>query len=189
MSEVGYWILRCEHRLLTRVDLEVAGFFPYGPARDFGSPAGALLVGEWLGRPCYAAELDEFPVIASAEATPLRVVFEIGGAEAFALAGRAVQLLDWQKHHRFCGQCGTPTERLVGEHAMRCPNCGLQVYPRLSPAVMVLVRDGERLLLARSPRSSPACSVRWPGLSSRGKRWSSVRPARYGRRLGSKLPI
>jgi NAD+ diphosphatase len=66
-----------------------------------------------------------------------------------------VQLLDWQAHHQFCGQCGSPTERKTTEHAMQCPQCGLVVYPRISPAVMVLVRDGDKLLLARSPRFKP----------------------------------
>jgi NAD+ diphosphatase len=79
----------------------------------------------------------------------------LAGDEAFALAGRAVQLLDWQAQHRFCGRCGKPTERKPDEHAMHCADCGLIVYPRISPAVMVLVRDGDRLLLARSPRFKP----------------------------------
>lgn len=154
-SEPGYWILRREHHLLICGGENRGSMFPFGSAADFGQPDNALSVGEWLGQPCYAAEFGEFPHPLLTESIPLRVVFEIGGDEAFALAGRAVQLLDWQKHHRYCGQCGTPTEQLAGEHAMRCPGCGLLVYPRISPAVMVLVRDGERLLLARSPRFKP----------------------------------
>ncbi|HEX6734604.1 MAG TPA: NAD(+) diphosphatase, partial [Azonexus sp.] len=89
------------------------------------------------------------------EPTPLRAVFALAGAEAFALAGRAVPLLDWQANHRFCGRCGTPTVRVDNEVAMRCPACGLLAYPRIAPAVMVLVRDGRRLLLARSPHFKP----------------------------------
>jgi NAD+ diphosphatase len=44
---------------------------------------------------------------------------------------------------------------MEGEAAMRCPACGLLAYPRISPAVMVLVRDGDKLLLARSPHFKP----------------------------------
>ena len=68
------------------------------------------------------------------------------------LAGRAAQLLDWDRSHRFCGVCGTPTERLEHERARRCPACKHLAYPRISPAMMVLIwRPGE-VLLARSPR-------------------------------------
>jgi NAD+ diphosphatase len=58
-------------------------------------------------------------------------------------AGRAVQLVEWARTHRFCGRCGTPTELSVGERAMRCPACGLLAFPRLSPAMITLVTRGE----------------------------------------------
>ncbi len=155
MTETAYWILRCDHRLLTLAGDDPASLFPLGRAADFGAPENALLVGQWQGLPCYAADLDNLPEISAGEATPLRAIFQIAGAEAFALAGRAVQLLDWRKHHRFCGQCGTATAMSAGENSMHCPRCGLLAYPRISPAVMVLVRDGDRLLLARSHRFKP----------------------------------
>ncbi len=155
MTETAHWILRCDHRLLIRVGPDAPSPFLNGQHLGAGQPAGALRVGEWRGQPCHAADVAEFPEVVGAEPTPLRAVFALAGAEAFALAGRAVQLLDWQAQHRFCGQCGTPTERKAGEHAMQCPACGLPVYPRISPAIMVLVRDGDKLLLARSPRFKP----------------------------------
>lgn len=155
MSQSAYWILRCDNRLLTLAGQGAGAIFPAGRAADFGDPANVLLVGHWQGLPCYAADVDQHPDIAAAEATSLRAIFQLAGAETFALAGRASQLLDWQKHHRFCGQCGSRTEMKSDEHAMQCPSCGLTVYPRISPAVMVLVRDGDKLLLARSPHFKP----------------------------------
>lgn len=149
----SYWILRHDNRLLLCPG--GAAVFPLGTAADFGEPAKALLVGQWQGQACYAADIAELPALPAGELVPLRAVFGLAGDEAFALAGRAVQLLDWQAQHCYCGQCGTPTARQAGEFAMACPACGLVVYPRISPAVMVLVRDGERLLLARSPRFKP----------------------------------
>lgn len=69
----------------------------------------------------------------------------------WALAGRAVQLVEWQRNHRFCGRCGTATVDAPGERATRCPECGLLAYPRLAPAVIMLVeRDDGRALLARN---------------------------------------
>ncbi|MEY4099759.1 MAG: diphosphatase [Pseudomonadota bacterium] len=68
------------------------------------------------------------------------------------LAGRAAQLLEWDRAHRFCGVCGTPTERMEHERARQCPACKYLAYPRLTPAMMVQIwRPGE-VLLARSPR-------------------------------------
>jgi NAD+ diphosphatase len=150
----AYWILRCEHQVLV-CSVDGDSPFPAAPPAAFGPPAEALMVGEWRGLPCLALDVDKLPALPDGEPMSLRSVFECAGAEAFALAGRAAQLLDWRKQHRFCGQCGTPTTKKDAEYAMVCPSCGLPVYPRLSPAVMVLVRDGERLLLARSPRFKP----------------------------------
>lgn len=58
-------------------------------------------------------------------------------------AGRAVQIVEWARTHRFCGRCGEPTEVVAGERAMRCPRCALLSFPRLSPAMITLVTRGE----------------------------------------------
>jgi len=77
----------------------------------------------------------------------------------FSLAGRAIQVVTWDRTHQFCGQCGTPTESLADERAKRCPACGLISYPRLSPAIIIAVvrhtGEGQRLLLARNHRFAP----------------------------------
>lgn len=155
MDEPSYWILRFENRLLTTAENARGTIFPLGPASAYGHPANALLVGRLQGFSCYAADVPIFPDIPSGEARSLRSIFQLGGPETFALAGRATQLLDWRNHHRYCGRCGTGTTMKSGEHAMLCPACGLIAYPRISPAVMVLVRNGNRLLLARSPHFKP----------------------------------
>ena len=72
-----------------------------------------------------------------------------------AIAMRGVQLLEWERTHRFCGACGTPTERVAGERAYRCTGCGLSVYPRICPAMMVLIHRGRQLLLARGVSFPP----------------------------------
>ena len=69
----------------------------------------------------------------------------------FRMAGRAKQMVGWHVTHRFCGRCGGETEPVSGEVAMRCTRCGMMHYPRLSPAAIVLVRRGDRILLAHSP--------------------------------------
>jgi NAD+ diphosphatase len=81
----------------------------------------------------------------------LRALFGLIDDLDFALAGRAVQIVDWDRTHQFCGACGTPTVPKAQERARQCPSCGLTNYPRIAPAVMALVRRGDELLLARSP--------------------------------------
>ena len=69
-------------------------------------------------------------------------------AAAFA-AITALQLHRWYKSRSFCGRCGAPTEPSRTERAMVCPKCGLIEYPKICPAVIVAVSDGERLLVSR----------------------------------------
>ena len=67
------------------------------------------------------------------------------------VAGRAVQLVEWQRNHQFCGRCGTATVDAPGERARVCPECKLLAYPRLAPAViMLLEREDGKALLARN---------------------------------------
>ena len=67
----------------------------------------------------------------------------------WALAGRASQVLNWDRDHRYCGRCGTETELHDADRARACPRCSLLSYPRLTPAIIVLIeRDDGRALLA-----------------------------------------
>jgi len=67
----------------------------------------------------------------------------------WTVAGRAVQLVEWGRTHRFCGRCGRPTRLATGERAMQCPECALVAFPRLAPAVITLVTRDDEVLLAR----------------------------------------
>jgi NAD+ diphosphatase len=102
---------------------------------------------------CFSAEL------AAGAAAPegwvwqgLRGLFGALGDAQFALAGRALQIVDWDRTHQHCGACSTATVPRTTERSRECPACGLVAYPRLAPAVMALVRRERELLLARSPR-------------------------------------
>jgi NAD+ diphosphatase len=82
----------------------------------------------------------------------LRSLVEAFDEETFGVAGRASHVLDWWTTSRFCGRCGSRAERVGGEWCMRCPSCALTMYPRIAPAVIVLVRRGDEALLARNAR-------------------------------------
>lgn len=67
-----------------------------------------------------------------------------------ALAGFTAQhLAGWYDGNRFCSRCGGPMEPGKEERKLVCPRCGNQVYPRINPAVIAAVTDGERLLMTR----------------------------------------
>lgn len=70
----------------------------------------------------------------------------------FYLAGRARQLIEWQRDHAFCGRCGEPMADHPVDRARVCDGCGLVSYPRLSPSIIVLIRRGHEMLLARNAR-------------------------------------
>ena len=84
----------------------------------------------------------------------LRATFGKWDDESIAVAGRAFQIADWARTHRFCGTCGKPMTLLAGERAMRC-ECGHTAYPRIAPAMMVLVKKGPAILLARNVAVPP----------------------------------
>jgi NAD+ diphosphatase len=106
---------------------------------------GALYVGDLDGCACFAARVERDGAIA------LREALATLPADEGTLLGRAAQLLDWQRDHRYCGRCGTETAAAEHDASRVCPACGLSVYPRISPAAIMLVGRGDELLLARRP--------------------------------------
>ena len=114
-----------------------------------------IFLGTLAGRHCWAIDLDGDGVD-DAEFVDLRMLWGAVDEPTWVVAGRAVQLVEWQRTHRFCGRCGVPTDDAPGERARRCPSCGLLAYPRLAPAVIMLVeRDDGRALLARNAMFPP----------------------------------
>jgi len=74
------------------------------------------------------------------------------GFAAFSTIGRASQWVNWFRSHRFCGFCGSPNQVRNDGRLLHCPSCEQDFYPRINPCIIVLVTDGERILLARSQR-------------------------------------
>lgn len=72
--------------------------------------------------------------------------------DLFFLAGKAYQILHWDRTHQYCSQCGARTENKIDERAKLCPSCGLVNYPRISPAIIVAITRGREILLAKGSR-------------------------------------
>ncbi|MEA3142360.1 MAG: diphosphatase [Gammaproteobacteria bacterium] len=81
----------------------------------------------------------------------LRLVAALLPAEEAGLLGYARGMIAWRNRHRFCGTCGSPTLAAKGGHVLVCTNpaCRHEQFPRIDPAIIVLVSDGERALLGR----------------------------------------
>jgi NAD+ diphosphatase len=115
-------------------------------------PVRRQFLGFWHGSPCYAVEIDAADPLDPMQYQRGNLYHILGRVDEwlFALAGRAAQLLSWERDHQFCGRCGQPMSVDLAERAMRCDPCGLVQYPRIAPCIIVLVTRGEELLLARN---------------------------------------
>lgn len=79
----------------------------------------------------------------------LRASWDLLPQAAYDEAGKAFQLLYWDTHSRYCPVCGTPTEQTT-PICKRCPRCGHELYPPIAPAIIVLIRKGEEVLLVHA---------------------------------------
>jgi len=115
-----------------------------------------IFLGTLSGRHCWAIDADLDHSTDGDEFTDLRALWGSVDESTWYVAGRAVQLVEWQRTHRYCGRCGVATDDAPGERARKCPSCSLLAYPRLAPAVIMLVeRDDGRALLARNAMFPP----------------------------------
>lgn len=132
-------------------------------------PSQAHYLGRFDERDCFA--LDSSGVQPSEPWTVegLRTLHGRLDEDVFGVAGRALQIVYFASVHRFCGRCGTATLKDEKERCVRCPSCGLTAYPRISPAIIVLIRRGEEALLAHSARFPAAFYSTLAGFSEVGE--------------------
>ena len=80
---------------------------------------------------------------------PVRQLRQLKSKEICFAIMTGWHLYNWYRVNRLCGCCGTPTEHDSRERMLRCPSCGNMIFPRISPAVIVAVTNGDRLLLSK----------------------------------------
>lgn len=118
---------------------------------DVAPGVARQMLGTLDGAACWAVDLDGdgVPDVLIEGLVPLMGLYGNVDEVRWTLAGRAVQLVEWERTTRFCGRCASPTEPAPGDRARRCPACGLMAFPRLAPAVITLIERGDEALLAR----------------------------------------
>ena len=150
----SWWFAIQEDKVLIRQESSAVTFPLLENFDELGLP---ILRQHYLGRlgghDCFAVEVSkESSAPEGMRFEGLREIYALMGERCFALAGRALQIVDWDRAHQFCGRCGSKTETHPTERAKECPRCGLLEFPRLAPAIIVLVRRGREMLLARGRR-------------------------------------
>jgi NAD+ diphosphatase len=150
----AWWFAFSGNRLLVGMDAGSAVVPCVDDPASLGlEPIRTQYLGRLDGRPCYSAE---YPPDAKAPGgmvfQGLRQLFGVMEEGLFRIAGRAIQIVKWDQRHQYCGRCGSPTVTGTEDRAKVCPECGLKHFPRISPAVIVAIRKGKEILLARSQR-------------------------------------
>jgi NAD+ diphosphatase len=163
-SAPAYWFLFQGDRLLVIADGEEVTVPRVDDPAALGLQPirrqylGYLSDGEGERLHCFSAEIaDDVPLPPPLSAEGLRALYGRMDETLFRLAGRAVQIVDWDRTHLYCSRCATPVETMLHDRSKKCPKCGLSSYPRLSPAIIIAVvrstPEGNRLLMARNQRS------------------------------------
>jgi NAD+ diphosphatase len=149
----GYWFLVQDQGLFVLGEAgETEWRLPEGPLPpEFeGKVNEVVCVGTYRGEPCWAASVapgHEMPTGFHRETlTPAQTQLT---DDVLSLGGLALHAVHWEATSRHCPRCGEQTAHIVGEWGKKCPGCAYEHYPHLHPAVIVLVRDGDRVLLAR----------------------------------------
>lgn len=114
-----------------------------------------IYMGRLDGVSCVAARLPDEQIPHGYVARDLRGLYGLVAEPVWVTAGVAFQLVQWTANTRYCPRTGQPTRLKAGEWAMECPSCDLLQYPPLHPCVIVLVHDGDRILLTRQSSWPP----------------------------------
>ncbi|MBM9512956.1 NAD(+) diphosphatase [Desulfogranum marinum] len=104
--------------------------------------------------PSLVVDLNQDTTLVDATFISLRSLYPHIENKQLTQAGRALQILRWNRNHQYCSRCGQKVKESCTEPAKICNSCGLVSYPRISPAVIMSIIDGDRILLARNRRFS-----------------------------------
>lgn len=130
---------------------------PPGGPLSLPTEAGPVRIMRWQGGVAFAEGSEPGQAFGGRDLRfqPLRQALSLLDDEGARLVGHARQLLQWRLDHRYCGRCGQQTFMSERGSSLVCTGCRREHFPRVTPAVIVLVHDGGRVLLGRAPRFPP----------------------------------
>ena len=140
-EETGYWFVSQYSKLwLPKGDV------PFGTAKEFGfNQQFAQFIGELNGQPAWL-------VCKNMPADMSNIRSLLHDQPLFLLAGRAVQLSEFYRSHKYCGYCGNKMYISETEWCCMCSSCKQRYYPQIAPSVIVAIRRNNKILLAKHVR-------------------------------------
>jgi len=150
---IPVWKSRCP---VVRLPFPSACLLPLGSGPFAGIDVNELiLLGEYRGLAIFTTEVeaDSAPALEGAEFADLRLAASLLPHDDAGLVAYARAMISFRHRHRFCGSCGAPTAPEKNGRVMVCQRkgCATEFFPRVDPAVIVLVTNGDSALLGRQP--------------------------------------
>lgn len=151
-DESAWWFIVRDNLVF---QLHTDNRIPFGKVSELGlmlQEEDSHRIGEYDSYSCYLIDLsksNEEPDLAGDFCSVREML--VTNEQLFMIAGRATQVAHFIDTHRFCGRCGGKTLLVEHELAARCEDCNFQTYQRISPCIIVAIRQGRNILLARSP--------------------------------------
>jgi len=152
-DEASRWIFVSGNQILVKDSFDGVSLPAHGDAAKAQQlVADVQILGRSNGHTYWAGSVPpEYEPEPGYRLSDLRGLFTDLSEEEWNAGGRATQIMDWVRDNRFCGRCGGDMQQLPNERSMKCPVDGFTAYPRLSPAVIMLVTNDEgQALLGRS---------------------------------------
>src|SRR5262245_59753495 len=154
----GHWLLVQDQGLVVSADAHELAL-PFGDCPDgFGTALSEpIWLGTWRDTPCWVTSVPKDTALPAGLHRETLVPMQGPklSDDILSLGGMAMQALWWESTSGHCPRCGERIERIAGEWGKKCPRCAYEHYPHLHPAVITLVRDGDRVLLARKSIWAP----------------------------------
>lgn len=148
----GWFVFYKDQLLIENKDNKYS--IPFGTEPPMPVPIGSTIhyIGEIEGIPTKAYSV--YTPISGIESPKrqmmdLRTSYDYLPWDEYYVAGKAFQILNWDKNSRYCPMCGVPTEQ-ISPIAKKCPQCRQEIYPRISPAIIVLIRKDDSILLVHA---------------------------------------
>jgi NAD+ diphosphatase len=153
-AESAYWFVFQERKMLVMTGRSTSSVPRIADIRITGiKPIREIYLGSLNGIHCYAAEVEGS--IGPPKGMSFLGLWGLHGhidEALFRLAFKAIHTIEWDKADQYCKRCGSKNQPKIGERAKECPQCGFISFPRISPAIIVLVERDGKALLARSGR-------------------------------------
>ena len=142
----SHWIVVRAGHVMVEAGAEA---LPFGPQPPAGGSSDRHFLGTLDGHGVWAIDFDESEEPPDwHELVHLRGLYGRLPEEQWVVAGRAEQIIQWDRTHRYCGRCGTETRHHTKDRARECPRCSQLAFPRLAPAVIMLIERDDEILLA-----------------------------------------